>query len=294
MSLRFAKSNKTLSKIVDFYLPNPSCECGEEICKGATILCKKYCYGNCVFRHSQDPNKKKLSTEEIALENLRITKTKGFIDEMNQAIADLKKNSPGIDNIRIHSIGDFYDYKYFLKWIEIINKNPDIQFTIYVKNFAVLEKYKNDGKPVPNNLNVLLSFYPDTYDTYKGGKTYVDKLFSDLMTYYNAKIYKVCSREFFFNAINNPKPDMYFCNGGTEMLCDKYSLDANSYSHLFIPGQSCDDCMKCYSNSTCPPGSTIYAVLRASGSLANLETFIKNNKTHHFPILTTMYQNKEI
>lgn len=292
MPLKFAKNNKLLSKILDFYLPNPSC--GKNVCKGSTELCRKYCYGNCVFRHSKDPKKKRLSTEQIALDNLKISKTNSFISEMNDAIDKQRKSRPNLKHIRIHSIGDFYDYEYFLKWIEIINSNPDITFTIYVKNFAVLKKYKDENRQVPKNLNVLLSFYPDTYDTYKGGKAYVDNLFAELQKYYNAKIYKVCSREFFLDAVNNPKPDMYFCNGGTKMLCKKYSLDENKYSRLFIPDQSCDNCMKCYSGSTCPPGSTIYAVLRASGSLANLKTFIKNDKTHRFPILTKMYQNKEI
>ena len=40
---------------------------------GATDLCKKYCYGNGVFRHSEDPSKKMLNTEAIARENYRIT-----------------------------------------------------------------------------------------------------------------------------------------------------------------------------------------------------------------------------
>lgn len=47
--------------------------------------------------------------------------------------------------------------------------NPNVQFTAYVKNFEILTRYKNEGLDVPNNFNVLLSLYPDTYDN-KGGK----------------------------------------------------------------------------------------------------------------------------
>lgn len=71
MGLEFAKRNNLLGDIVDFYIPNPKCENG--ICVGATDLCKKYCYGNGVFRHSEDPSKKMLNTEAIARENYRIT-----------------------------------------------------------------------------------------------------------------------------------------------------------------------------------------------------------------------------
>lgn len=290
MGLKFAKRNKLLnSDIENFYIPNFKCK--SEICIGATELCKKYCYGNCVYRHSDNPDKKMLSTEAVALENYRITQTDSFIGEMDTLI----KKTCNISRIRIHSIGDFYSYEYFLKWIEIIKQHPQINFTAYVKNFEVLEKYKKDNGKTYDNFNVLLSLYPDTYDMYKskGGKQYIDELFKELVSYYGAKIYIVCSREFFRKAIDERPSQKYFCNGGTEMLSEwDKKLDINSYSNLFVPGEGCDKCLKCYSNKVCPKGATIYALLRASSKLANIEDALKEAPADKFTELRKMYPNE--
>lgn len=289
MGLKFAKGNKLLNGIVDFYIPNPSCE--EGICLGATDLCKKYCYGNGVFRHSVDQNKKKLSTEIIAQENYRITKTDFFVDEMNKLIHSTKK----VSKIRIHSIGDFYSYKYFLKWIKVIEQNPNIQFTAYVKNFQVLDTYKEAKGIVYDNFNVLLSIYPDTYDRYieKGGKEYVDSLLAELIDYYNAKKYIVCSREYFRQEILKDNQTKYFCNGGTEMLLKwDETLREHDFSKLFIPGQRCTECLKCYSAEKCPPKSEIFAVLRAFGGLANINTFLKKSDKSKYKKLKELYPNE--
>ncbi len=283
MALKFAKRNGLLAgEIVDFYIPNPSC--GIDVCKGATDLCKRYCYGNGVYRHSQE-GKRRLSTEETARENYRISQTDSFVDEMETLINE--KNP--VSRIRIHSIGDFYSDAYFEKWIQVMNRYPEIQFTAYVKNFEVLKNYKNRGGIVPENFNVLLSFYPDTYDRYsvQGGRQYVNELFDELQKYYRAKIYVVCSREYFYSEIKKEKVDKIFCNGGTEMLCKEYGFEPDEYETLFVPGQGCAECLKCYDNDRCPEGSVIYAVLRASGQLANLGAFLRKNRGK-YPVLEEM------
>ena len=269
----------------------PNSKCQGEVCTGATELCKKYCYGNCVFRHSDDINKKKLSTEKIAQENYTISIQDDFVEQMNELI----KRTKDLSMLRIHSIGDFYNYTYFLKWIDIINANKHIHFTAYVKNFMVLEKYMKEKKEVPDNFNILLSIYPDTYDKYAayGGEEYIDRLFKKLLDYYNAKIYKVCSREYIHSKIKSKDPTLHICNGGMNKLCKLYNLDAEDFKDIFVPDQRCSECMKCYSNTQCPPGSTIYAVLRSSSSLANLKKFLNANK-NQFSILRELYQKNQI
>lgn len=289
MGLEFAKENNLLGGIVDFYIPNSKCENG--ICVGATDLCKRYCYGNGVFRHSEDSGKKMLKTEAIARENYRITKTDSFEEEMNALI----QKTSNLTKLRIHSIGDFYDYEYFLKWMRIIEKNPQIQFTAYVKNFDVLINYKNDKGVVYKNFNVLLSIYPDTYDKYEkeGGKDYIDSLFMDLESYYRAKKYIVCSREYFRQEIKKYDGSKVFCNGGTEMLLEwDKSLKDQDFSGLFTPGEPCYKCLKCYSTEQCPAGSSIYAVLRASSKLANIQEVLKRSDKGQYKILKSLYPNE--
>lgn len=169
--------------------------------------------------------------------------------------------------------------------------NPNVQFTAYVKNFEILTRYKNEGLDVPNNFNVLLSLYPDTYDN-KGGKKYVDALFSELIEYYKAKKYIVCSHQFFMNKIDKTNNQEFFCNGGTKMLCKKYGIKSEDYRDYFVPGQGCGDCLKCYSNEVSPSGSSIYAVLRVSSQLANLETFLKHEPREKFTVLREIFPNE--
>lgn len=52
-----------------------------------------------------------MGTELTAFENYRITLTETFVKEMDELI----KATSGIKRVRIHSIGEFYNYDYFLK-----------------------------------------------------------------------------------------------------------------------------------------------------------------------------------
>lgn len=69
-------------------------------------------------------------------------------------------------------------------------------------------------------------------------------------------------------------------------------LDINSYSALFVPGKGCDKCLKCYSKEICPEGATIYALLRSSCQLANIENFLKKAPADEFTELRKMYRNE--
>ena len=264
MGLSFAKKNQLLKeKIVDFYIPNNRIVPG--ICTHATPLCNKYCYGHSVFRHSSDSNKKPLPVEIHAKENYEISKTSFFEKEMCSLIDVLKE----CKNIRIHSIGEFYDYAYFLKWINVMKSNPNIQFTAYVKAFDILKKYKDSNETVPSNFNLLISIYPDTFDTYAdengSGITYTENLINELCEYYHAKKYIAIFKEDFIFRINHPSGE-FFCNAGTDKLCEdkKNKVYKSKYTKLFKPDVPCDKCMKCYSEKKVPKQSEIYALLRTN------------------------------
>lgn len=285
MGIRFTGANRFLSKdkrengILGFSLPNK--KCNNDVCIHSTDLCEKYCYGNCVFRHS-DSGKKILNTEVIAQENFTISKTDEFINEVCRILKEIIPK-----RVRIHTTGDFYSLEYFNKWIEIIYKNPGIKFTAYTKSFDLLKKYKDRGKYLPENFNLLLSIYPDTYDTYidvnGNGEEYVRNLIDELQKHFNTRKYIVCSKERYINEFKKSVDKNYFCSGGTSRLKDYYPSDFDKYKRFFIE-EGCETCLKCYSEDKSPDDADIYAVLRASSKLADINTVLKKNKGK-YPIL---------
>ncbi|GAA0075990.1 hypothetical protein UT300005_03680 [Clostridium sp. CTA-5] len=301
MGLQFAKSNGLLGEIANFYIPNEQRKSG--VCKGATDLCKKYCYGNSVFSLSEN-EEDYFQTDRIALENYEISLTDEFEELMCELLKTIRQKI-----VRIHSIGEFYCYEYFCKWIRIMKRNPEIQFVAYIKAFDILKTHKDLGKEVPNNFHVVLSIYPDTYDHYSkmGGKEYVEELLRELGDYYHAKRYVVCSKEYFKQEINKEETNKFFCNGGTNILLgkpgkkksenyneklEKYEEQRKKYIDLFDPEKSCAECMKCYSNDIVKEGDTIYALLRATSKLANLNTFLHDSNPDEYKELRKMFPDE--
>lgn len=92
-------------------------------CPNKTPFCSKYCYagkGNFLYDNVKKSHAK----------NLIETKDNNFVDNMVHTIT--KRN---LKVFRIHSSGDFYNAKYFFKWIRIIKQCPDCMFYAYTKNW---------------------------------------------------------------------------------------------------------------------------------------------------------------
>lgn len=293
MGIRFDKANSFLSKdkkekgILGFSLPNK--KCNRNVCIHSTDLCEKYCYGNSVFRHS-NKGKKVLATEIVAQNNYKVSLTNEFIEDVCKEL-----NLINPKRVRIHSTGgDFYSLKYFEKWIEIIKRSGNIYFTAYSKSFDILKEYKDSGQVLPENFNLLLSIYPDTYDTYSdkngSGQEYVINLIDELQDYFNARKYIVCCREYFIREIKSINTTKCFCNAGTSLLKKYFKIDYEEYKNLFNKDEDCEECLKCYSEEKSHAKAEIYAVLRSSSHLANLNTFLKNNP-NKYPILQKQYNN---
>lgn len=62
--------------------------------------------------------------------------------------------------IRIHASGDFFSQKYFDMWVDICNKNPNIEFWAYNKS---INYWINQINNIPDNL-VLTASYGGKYD----------------------------------------------------------------------------------------------------------------------------------
>jgi hypothetical protein len=66
--------------------------------------------------------------------NLEASKSETFVQDITRQI-----DEQGLTSIRIHSSGDFYDYSYMMKWIEIARLNPTVQFWGYTKQATFIK-----------------------------------------------------------------------------------------------------------------------------------------------------------
>lgn len=63
------------------------------------------------------------------------------------------------DVFRIHDSGDFDTFGYFVAWCEIARAFPRVQFYTYTKRTDLLRKYLEEGRAIPSNLTINLSFW---------------------------------------------------------------------------------------------------------------------------------------
>jgi len=104
--------------------------------------CKKYCYASKgTFTWSNVRAKHKA--------NYRATTHKDFTIHMLEEIIISEAQA-----IRIHSSGDFYNWQYFLKWLEVIDALPHVTFYAYTKSLKIVF----DGWDLPSNFIVIKSF----------------------------------------------------------------------------------------------------------------------------------------
>ena len=123
------------------------------------------------------------------------------------------KNIPIIPDdckaIRIHASGDFFSQEYFNMWINICNKNPNIEFWAYTKS---INYWINQINNIPDNL-VLTASYGGKYD--------------NLISEYNLKNVKV------YKNINNVPlgiPIDYNDNLARNKNIKEFALLDNSYN----------------------------------------------------------------
>ena len=264
MGIHFDKKNEALGNILSFSLPNWKYnKGGVNICVHSTELCRKYCFGNSKFGNYEKP----MSVYIDAIDNYEETLKESFVEEMCN---ELKKR----DNkeVRIHATGEFYNYEYFIKWVEIDKRNPEKNFTSYNKNFEILKRFMDESNTLPKNFNIIISIFPDTYDNYSDSNILngekVDDLIDELVNFYNSKKYIVCYSNEFNNKLRKATKNDYFCGLKGKLSAEQENIDSNIYEYYFDENPKCDICMKCYSNEKAPARCNIYCVLRSTNGLA--------------------------
>ncbi len=136
--------------------------------------CTNYCYarkGRYVFGTVK-------SHKERCLDH---SKTLSFINDICREIESHRR--AGIDIVRIHDSGDFYNNLYARQWFAIAKKNPNIIFYAYTKSVDMFKEFQISYNPngtnlIPDNFRVIYSY---------GGKQ--DRLIN-LETDRHAKIFK--------------------------------------------------------------------------------------------------------
>jgi len=119
-------------------------------CPGKTAMCSKYCYAWKAER--MYPN-----VVDSRLQNFDDTREWTFEAEMTANIKRLNKK--GIYKyFRIHESGDFYSEEYFIKWLNIVKRFPDIKFLAFTKSKFV-KKYVDQ---LPDNFHIYFSVWADT------------------------------------------------------------------------------------------------------------------------------------
>ena len=142
MALLSFGNNKIPKTTAIFNLPAIS------TCPQSTPECRKWCYAR--KAEIQYP-----AVLPSRAKNFTLSRSDTFVIQIGEALRKKRK----LDTVRIHESGDFYNQKYFDKWIEISRALPDLTFYAYTKNTKI------DISKRPDNFIMLLS---DDHKLYKG------------------------------------------------------------------------------------------------------------------------------
>lgn len=117
---------------------------GFKTCPNAAA-CAKGCYatmGAYIFSNVAKVFESRLT---LALSN-------EFVDTID---AEIKRRK--VERLRIHDSGDFFDWGYLDKWLEIMKKNPNTEFYAYTKMISMFRRY-SDGGMIPKNFIIIYSY----------------------------------------------------------------------------------------------------------------------------------------
>ena len=146
IKLNISRGNKKMGAIPSFSLPAGK-TCSALACK---TCYKQDCYGKAMemrlpaVRNSYAQNLENLQRD---LEGCR-----AFLNWYFDG-----PNAPRL--FRIHVVGDFYSYEYFIMWLDVIRRHPDTHFIAFTKQFDVIMTHVLVlGLPV--NLTLIASAWP--------------------------------------------------------------------------------------------------------------------------------------
>jgi len=150
MKYLLTNGNRELAKdgIFTWTLPAFSVRLTDETpfvtCPNAGI-CASLCYARSGTFNFSNVRKAHLSKLEMVLNDLE-----GWRDQMVQELQ--AKRYRGGKYVRIHDSGDFFSADYFLAWLYIAEKTPDVLFYAYTKEVLMTKVYQ-----LPENFVLIYS-----------------------------------------------------------------------------------------------------------------------------------------
>lgn len=74
---------------------------------------------------------------------------------------------------RIHEAGEFFSFRYFCMWVDVIKNNPGTRFYFYTKHSDFLARYAAEYGELPANCSALVSIWHDTVANPTGAAEFV-------------------------------------------------------------------------------------------------------------------------
>ena len=146
---KITKSNSDTHTVYNFGIPAYESKTGLKTCPNAGI-CAKGCYAQSGAYN--------FSNVAQAFENrLADSLSDNFPALLGKELAVKVKTAKRQGKqlvIRIHDSGDFYNMKYALKWLSVMNNFPTVQFYAYTKQVVM---FKGISKIIPDNFTLIFS-----------------------------------------------------------------------------------------------------------------------------------------
>lgn len=142
----------------------PTCVCRDD------APCKEKCYANKGCQQMA-------SVQAAYYRNLRL-----YNDDANLFFEQMyyKVKFSGLPKVRLFDSGDFPNYEFLEKLVDLCKKTPQVKYMAFTKKYELVNEYIDKNGDLPQNLNIILSAWDKLWDVpnpHNLGVAYVD--FSD-------------------------------------------------------------------------------------------------------------------
>ena len=139
----------------------PTCVCRED------APCKAKCYANKGCQQMA-------SVQAAYYRNLRLYNDDAdlFFEQMYYKI-----KFSGLPKVRLFDSGDFPNYEFLEKLVDVCKKTPQVKYMAFTKKYELVNEYIDKNGDLPHNLNIILSAWDKLWDVpnpHNLGVAYVD------------------------------------------------------------------------------------------------------------------------